>query len=87
VLGIAENLRFTPFSLHGEPLGREMQKNEECGQRKGSHYLDYASGLIGLESSGCCHVAYERVSANYVRRKCLCRGFSDGKRWKDGKRT
>lgn len=40
-----------------------------------------------MERIGYCHVAYERVSADYVRRKCLCRGFSDEKRWKDGKRV
>ena len=32
-----------------------------------------------MERIGYCHVAYERVSADYVRRKCLCRGFSDGR--------
>jgi hypothetical protein len=60
--------------------------NEGCGHRKGNHYLSYGTGLTGLESIGHCHVAYERVNADFVRRKCVCKGFSDGKRWKDGKR-
>jgi hypothetical protein len=35
---------------------------------------------------GHCQVMYVQMQSGYVKRVCVCKGFSDEKRWKEGKR-
>lgn len=67
--------------------------NEGCGHQKGNHRVMAKSklpyrvkgmpGRPGVNEIGHCCVQFERVNAEYVARTCVCKGFSDGKRWKE----
>jgi hypothetical protein len=61
--------------------------NEGCGHRKGNHHVTANRFSPGATEIGQCQVMYAQMQSGYVKRVCVCKGFSDGKRWKDGKRV
>jgi hypothetical protein len=79
---IAKYLQFEDMANHWDT----KCTNEGCGQRKGNHCVIAISSSRDATAIGHCQAMYAQMQGGYVKRVCLCKGFSDEKRWKDGTR-